>query len=205
MKHNIKTSELSHKSSEASSKIFPHPPLDFSKSSLTLKTEFLSPGKQILCWRGLIKSRSPLFCKEETTEIISYWRKSHESKMPEDRRIDQKDNGVFPLTWIDFGLRSSISTVKNCGFCKRFCTGKTERKNIILTFPLDKKNSGDVLTAIPQLLDYNDQLYIYIEQVNDKLSMELMAFFSSLSFVTDCCHNWWHTHFYFHFRNKCCG
>lgn len=80
--------------------------------------------------------------------------------MPEDRGIDQKDNEVFPLTLIDFGLRSSIRTVKNCGSFKRFPTGETERKNKILTFPLDKKNSGDVLTAIPQLLDYNNQLYI---------------------------------------------
>lgn len=49
---------LSHKFSEASSKFFPHSPLDSSKSSLTLKTVFLSPEKQILCWWSLIKSRS---------------------------------------------------------------------------------------------------------------------------------------------------
>lgn len=74
--------------------------------------------------------------------------------------IDQEDNEVFQLTLIDFGFRTSISTLKSCGSCKRYCTGKTERKNTILTFPLDKKNSGDVLTVIPQLLDYNNQLYI---------------------------------------------
>lgn len=64
---------LSHKFHEASSKAFPPSPLDSSKPSLALKSGFVSSEKQILHSWSLIKSKSALFSKEETTEITSYW------------------------------------------------------------------------------------------------------------------------------------
>lgn len=48
--------------------------------------------------------------------------------MPEDRGIDQKDNGVFPLTWIDFGLGHQSALLRTVDFVRGFVLEKQREK-----------------------------------------------------------------------------